>query len=290
MRVFCAVAQSGSFTVGAERLDMSRASATRHVVALENWLGARLLQRTTRRVSLTPAGEQALRRCLQILELARDLEEEVAPSGGQLRGQLRLSCSIAFAQVQLAAMLSDFLALHPQLKIDLDANDRAVNLVEERIDLALRVGDAPDPGLIARALAPCDSVLVASPAYLAARGAPTHPGELARHACLGYANFGRSRWQFTRDGQREEVAVAHRFTANETMVLLRAALAGGGIALQPTYLAGPHLASGELTAVLPGWHPPRLTFYALYTSRRHQSPALRALLDFLVARFAEAAW
>lgn len=290
MRVFIEVARRGSFTASADRLTMSRAAVTRHVGALETWLGVRLLQRTTRRVSLTQAGEQTLERCLQILALTQEVEAEVAPAEGELRGQLRLSCSPSFAQAQLATALNAFLERHPGVKIDLDASDRAVNLVEARIDLALRIGEAPDPGLIARPLAPCDSRLVASPDYLARHGTPAHPAELARHHSLGHAHFGRGRWHFTRDDEELRVAVTHRLTANETAVLLEAVIGGGGLAVLPTYLIGPALARGELLTVLPDWRPPRLTLYGLYTSRRHQPPALRALLDFLVERFERPPW
>lgn len=291
MRVFVEVATSGSFSATADRLEMSRAMVTRYVGEMEQWLQARLLQRTTRSVTLTDAGEACLRRCQQMLALVEDIEEETTATGeGELRGQLRLTCSVSFAYAQLGAAIADFLALHPLLKIDLDASEGALNLVERRIDLAIRISSGPDPMLIARPLARCDSVLVASPAYLARHGVPDLPADLERHRCLSYANFGKSVWELARGGETERVAVSSHFSANEATTLLRAALAGGGIALQPTYLANPHIASGELAAVLPDWGLPVMAINALYTSRRHQSPAVRALLDFLVARFAGAPW
>lgn len=291
MRVFVEVATSGSFSATAERLEMSRAMVTRYVGEMEQWLQARLLQRTTRSVTLTDAGEQALRRCQQMLALVEDIEEETtSTSEGELRGQLRLTCSVSFAYAQLGTAIADFLALHPQLKIDLDASEGSLNLVEKRIDLAIRISSGPDPMLIARPLARCDSVLVASPAYLARHGVPALPAELERHRCLSYANFGKSVWELSQNGRTERVAVSGHFSANEATTLLRAALAGGGIALQPTYLANPHIASGELRALLPGWELPVMAINALYTSRRHQSPAVRALLDFLVERFKGAPW
>jgi DNA-binding transcriptional LysR family regulator len=291
MRVFVEVATSGSFSATADRLDMSRAMVTRYVGEMEQWLQARLLQRTTRSVTLTDAGEACLRRCQQMLALVEDIEEETtATTEGELRGQLRLTCSVSFAYAQLGAAITDFLALHPLLKIDLDASEGALNLVERRIDLAIRISSGPDPMLIARPLARCDSVLVASPAYLARHGVPALPADLERHRCLSYANFGKSVWELARAGETARVAVSSHFSANEATTLLRAALAGGGIALQPTYLANPHIASGELQALLPGWELPVMAINALYTSRRHQSPAVRALLDFLVARFAGAPW
>ena len=291
MRVFAEVATSGSFSATADKLDMSRAMVTRYVGEMEQWLQARLLQRTTRSVTLTDAGELALRRCQQMLALTEDLEEETATTTeGALRGQLRITCSVSFAFAQMAAAVVEFLALHPGLKIDLDASEGSLNLVEKRIDLAIRISAEPDPLLIGRPLAQCDSALVASPAYLAAHGTPQLPADLAQHRCLSYANFGKSVWQLSRGDELAKVGVTSHFSANEAATLMRAALAGGGIALQPTYLVNPYLQSGELQAVLPEWNLPVMTIYALYPSRRHLSPAVRALLDFLVGRFAGVPW
>lgn len=290
MRVFAEVATSGSFSATADKLDMSRATVTRYVAEMENWLQARLLQRTTRRVSLTDAGEQALRRSQQMLALASTVEEETASSSESLRGQLRLTASMSFGHAHLAAALADFLQLHPQLKVDLNVGDGTLNLVEARIDLAVRISSEPEPLLIARPLAECASVLVAAPGYLRQQGAPQTPDALQSHRCLSYANFGKSVWKLQRGDEQVRVGVSSHFSANEATVLLQAALAGGGIALQPTYLASPYLASGALVTVLPEWQMPVMTVYALYPSRRHLSPAVRALLDFLVERFRTLPW
>ncbi|PQA79067.1 LysR family transcriptional regulator [Rhodoferax sp. TS-BS-61-7] len=290
MQVFVDVAQSGSFSATADKLDMSRAMVTRYVGALEQWLGARLLQRTTRSVTLTDAGESCLRRSQQMLALVENVEEETSHHGSALRGQLRITCSMSFAYAQLAAAVAEFLAQHPQLKIDLNASEGALNLVEARIDLAIRISAEPDPALIGRMLAPCTSVLVASPAYLAQHGTPQLPADLATHRCLTYANFGKSVWKLQRGDEHAEVRVGSHFSANEATALMCAALAGGGVALQPTYLASPHLADGRLQVVLPDWALPDMAIYALYPSRKHLSPAVRALLDFLVARFATVPW
>lgn len=290
MQVFVEVAHSGSFSAAASKLDMSRAMVTRYVGALEGWLGARLLQRTTRSVTLTDAGEHCLRRSQQMLALVGDVEDETAQTGPELRGQLRLTCSTSFAYAQMACAIGDFLAQHPKLKVDLHVSDSALNLVEARIDLAVRISAEPDPLLIARPLAPCQSVLVASPAYLARQGVPRTPSELQAHRCLSYTNFGKSLWQLRRNGQTETVGVGSHYSANESTVLLQAALAGAGIAMQPTYLANPHLASGALQALLPDWELPGMTIYALYPSRKNLSPAVRALIDFLVLRFATVPW
>ncbi len=290
LQVFVEVATSGSFTATADKLDMSRAMVTRYVDALEQWLGARLLQRTTRSVTLTDAGEHCLRRGQQMLALMENVEEETASHSDVLNGQLRITCSVSLAYAELAAAVVDFLKLHPQLKIDLNASEGALNLVETRIDLAIRISAEPDPMLIGRMLAPCASVLVASPDYLAKHGQPLVPTDLIRHSCLSYANFGKTIWHFNRDNEHVEIRVTSRFSANEATALLRAALAGGGVALQPTYLAHQPLAEGSLQVVLPDWKMPDMRIYALYPSRKNLSPAVRAFLDFLVERFAKLHW
>ena len=293
MKVFVEVAASGSFSATADKLEMSRAMVTRYVGELEQWLNARLLQRTTRSVTLTDAGESCLRRSQQMLALMADVEEETSGQDGAssgLRGQLRITCSVSLAYAQIAAAVADFLKLHPLLKIDLNASEGALNLVDARMDLAIRISAEPDPMLIGRVLAPCASVLVASPAYLAAHGMPKTPPDLTQHRCLSYANFGKSVWLLQRGEEVSRVSVSSQYSANEATALLRAALAGGGLALQPTYLANPHLADGSLQQVLPDWKLPDMAIYALYPSRKHLSPAVRALLDFLVARFENVPW
>ena len=290
MRVFVAVVDDGSFSAAAHRLDMSRAMVTRYIGALEQWLGARLLQRTTRRISLTDAGEQCLRRSQQMLALMEDMEQETCGDDGTLTGQLRITCSISFAQAQIAAAAVDFLKLHPALKINVHADEGAMNLVAARIDLAIRISAEPDPALIGRVLAPCASVLVAAPAYLASCGAPQTPADLAEHRCLTHANYGRSEWTFNRGSEQTRVAVSSHFSANDASSVLRAAIAGGGLALQPTYLVNPYLADGRLQHVLADWEPAQMSIYALYPSRKHLSPAVRAFLDFLIERFAARPW
>jgi DNA-binding transcriptional LysR family regulator len=290
IQVFVEVAGTGSFSAAADKLDMSRAMVTRYVGELEQWLGARLLQRTTRRVTLTDAGDSCLRRSQQMLSLMQDVQEETSTQGGALRGQLRVTCSVSLTYAQLAAAVADFLQLHPQLKIDINASEGALNLVDARIDLAIRISAEPDPALIGRVLAPCTSVLVASPAYLAAHGVPQAPADLATHRCLSYANFGKSVWKLQRGEEHAQVSVSSHLSANEATVLLRAALAGGGVALQPTYLANLHLRDGSLQAVLTDWKLPTMNIYALYPSRKHLSPAVRALLDCLAQKWGTVPW
>ncbi|MGH8050829.1 MAG: LysR family transcriptional regulator [Arenimonas sp.] len=290
MRVFTQVAGRGSFSATANQLDLSRAMVTRCIRELEEWLNVRLLQRTTRKVTLTDAGEQFLRRCQQILTLTDEVLEETATASRELRGQLRLTCGASFGHAQMASAIADFLALHPQLKIDMNVSDTSINLVDARVDLAIRISNNPDPMLIARRLASCASVLVASPDYLQQYGMPTSPDSLVHHRCMTHTIAGRYLWQFTRAGETVKVEIKSHFSANETTVVLHASLASGGISLQPTYLANEYIAAGKLLVLLPEWSVPELAINALYPSRRHLPAALRAFLDFLVKRFESTVW
>jgi DNA-binding transcriptional LysR family regulator len=286
MRVFVEVVQRGSFTVAADSLDMSRAMATRYVDELEKWLNARLLQRSTRRISLTEAGEACLIQCRQMLELSGEMKDASGQDVREPKGQLRVTTSMSFGMAHLAAAIVDYQKQYPQVSVDMLMVDRSVNLIEERIDLAIRISGELDPNLVARRIAPCRSVVCASPEYLRQYGVPASPDDLTRHNCLTYSNFGKGQWRFAREGQKVDVPVIGKLSANEATVLTQAALAGGGLALQPTYLAGPLIRSGQLSAVLPDWEPPELGIWGVYVSRRHLPATLRTLLDFLVQRYA----
>ncbi len=291
MQVFVEVAQRGSLTAAADQLELSRAMVTRHVAELERWLGTRLLQRTTRRLSLTEAGEACLQRCRQMLELAEDVEQVAGQRDSEPRGLIRVTTSSSFGQAQLAPAIAAYLRQYPHTRVDLLMVDRTVNLVEERIDLAVRITNELDPALIARRLSVCRSVLCATPAYLAEHGAPVTPDTLAEHSCLTYSYFGKSQWRLRRGQEETLVSVEGKLSANEATVLLQATLANAGIAMQPTYLVAPLLKSGALVQVLPDWQPITMSIYGVYTSRRHVPATLRTLLDFLVNRFGpEPSW
>ncbi|MGB4072344.1 LysR family transcriptional regulator [Pseudomonas sp.] len=285
-RVFVEVVDRGSQTAAAEALEMSRAMVSRYLGELEGWVGARLLHRTTRKLSLTGAGEQLLGQCREMLALAETMQGVSLAQDSAPRGNLRIACSQSFAQAWLVHGLRDFIRLHPQVSVDLLVGSQAVNLVEARIDLALRITNQLDPNLIARQLAVCRSVVCATPAYLAQHGTPQRPEELAQHNCLSYAYFGRSIWEFQRGGEPYAVAVSGNLSANESMVLLEATLADAGISLQPRYSVSALLRSGALVQLLPEYQPQELGIHALYGSRRQMPTALRALLDFLIERLA----
>lgn len=286
-RVFVTIAERGSMIAAADTLDMSRAMVTRYLAEMEEWAGARLLHRSTRRLSLTDAGDLTLARCRRMLEVADEMAVAAGDDADTPQGLLRITCSQSLAQAELAAAVGEFLKRYPRTAIDLQMSNRAVNLIEERIDLALRVTNTLEPNLIARQLGNCDSVVCAAPRYLQERGTPQRPQDLAGHNCLTYTYFGKSLWQFTGpDGAALTVPVSGNLSANEDLILLKAAEQGAGIALQPRYSADALIAAGKLVALLPSYTPLRMGIYGIYTSRQHMAPALRAMLDFLASWFA----
>jgi len=285
MQVFSEVAQRGSFTAAADHLGMSRVMVTRYVTELEQWLGTRLLQRSTRRISLTASGEACLARCRHMLELSAEMQEGAGQGDQGPKGPLRITASMSFGIAHLAAAVSDYLAQYPEVSVDMLMVDRAVNLIEDRVDLAVRISGELDPSLVARRLAPCRSVICASPGYIERHGLPASPADLARHNCLTYSNFGKGEWRFSRGDEQVSVPVGGNLSANEAAVLTQATLSGAGVALQPTYLVGQLIRSGQLVQLLPDWSPPELAIWGVYLSRKHLPASLRTMLDFLVERF-----
>ncbi|MCQ6257873.1 LysR family transcriptional regulator [Pseudomonas sp. Q11] len=287
MQVFVAVVELGSQSAAAEHLDLSRPVVSRYLAELEDWVGARLMHRTTRKLSLTAAGLETLPRCRQMLELSGDMQAAVSTPNDAPRGMLRISASTSFGQAQLAVAMAEFVRRYPGVSIDLQMLDRTVNLVDERIDLAIRMSNDLDPNLIARRLTVCRSVICASPAYLREHPAPRRVEDLSRHNCLTHSYFGKSLWHFEQDGEQVSVPVQGNISANEASTLLRATMAGAGVAMLPSYQAGAHIQSGELIRLLTHAEPRRMNIYAVYASRKHMPSALRSLLDFLVLKFPE---
>lgn len=291
MRVFVTVVDLGSQSAAADHLELSRPVVSRYLAELEAWVGARLLHRTTRKLSLTAAGNETLPRCRQMLELSEDMQAAVGSAGDTPRGLLRISVSTSFGQSQLAAAVTDYVRLNPGVTIDLQMLDRTVNLVDERIDLAIRTSRELDPSLIARQLTVCRSVLCASPAYLREHPAPRRVDDLSQHNCLTHSYFGKSLWHFTCDGEELSVPVQGNISANEASTLLSATLSGAGVSLLPSYQAGVHVQRGDLVRLLPDAEPRVMNIYAVYASRKHMPAALRSMLDFLAQRFTpEPAW
>jgi DNA-binding transcriptional LysR family regulator len=286
--VFVSIVERGSLTAAADALDMSRAMVTRNLAQMEEWSAARLLHRSTRRLSLTPAGEITLARCRQLLEIAGQMAVLDGAEDDMPRGLLRVACAQFLAQHVLGAAVTQYLRRYPQTAVDLVVDGRAVNLVEERIDLAVRITNELDPNLISRPLGICESVVCASPAYLAAHGAPQRVEDLAIHNCLTYSYFGKSLWNFsdTKTDERISVPVSGNLSANESMALLSAACEGAGVALQPLFAVAPLIKSGDLVRLLPRYLPQTLGIHGIYSSRRQMPLTLRTMLDFLVDWFA----
>jgi DNA-binding transcriptional LysR family regulator len=229
-----------------------------------------------------------LQRCRQVLELTNDVQAAAGARNTSPSGKLRVTSSNSFLQSHLAHAVSDFLKLHPKTQIELIALERAVNLVDERIDLAVRITNQLEETLVARQIATCRSVICAAPAYLAAHPAPTSPEQLRTHRCLTHAHVGRSEWRLQHGGQAVKIPVSGPLQSNEVAVIRQAVLDGLGIALLPTYFIGADLAQGRLVRLLPGYEPETLGIHAVYLSRQHQPLLLRAMLDFLATRFSGA--
>lgn len=286
-QVFVTIAERGSLTTTAEQLDMSRAMVTRYLGEMEAWVGARLFHRSTRRISLSSAGEAALERCREMLALAGSIAQDGSEDGEDPRGILRIACAQSLAEASLSAAMASYLKRYPRASVFLQVADKVTNLVEERIDLAIRITNQLDPGMIARRLGECASVICAAPSYLAAHGTPQRAEDLARHNCLTYAYYGKSLWNFDRPDTTLSVPVSGNLGSNDSVVLMHAAIAGGGITMQPVFSVAPRIARGELTLVLPDESPSPLGIHALYASREYQTATMRSMLDFLLGWFAE---
>lgn len=284
---FVAVAEAESFTAAAERLGLSRAVVSKHVQALEDRLGVKLLTRTTRRVRLTDAGRGYLDRGRRLLADFREAETEARGERAAPRGILRVNGPVSFSRSRLGAAIPSFLDKCPDLTVELTVNDRMADLIEEGFDMAVRIGRLADSTLVARRLAEISVLPVASPAYLSAHGIPTQPEQLAAHSCLAYDYSEDSGiWRFSGpSGRTVAVRPRGRMRANNGDVLVEAALGGAGIAVQPDFLLDGHLATGRLVRVLPEWHYPTLALHAVHHQNRHTAAKVRAFVDHLVDWF-----
>jgi len=283
---FVRVAETGSFSEAARRLNLSKSMISRQVSALEADLGVRLLHRTTRSLSPTEAGRAYLERCQRILA---DLDEAnllVSHLQAVPRGRLRVSAPLSFGVGHLSSCLPGFLERYPEIELEMGFTDRHVDLVEEGWDVAVRIGRLADSSLIVRRLAPVRRLAAASPAYLERRGTPTRPEELAGHDCLAHGGRIHSEWRFTGDdGKPLQVEVRGRFDADNGDVLRDMALAGLGIVLLPSFFLGDDIRAGKLVPLLEKYVPLDSSLNAVYPHGRHLSPKVRAFVDHLAATF-----
>ena len=286
MRTFAAVVKEGSFSRAAERLDRSPQLVSKYVAQLEARLGARLLNRSTRRLSITEAGQAYFDRCQQIVAEVDELEDAVGNMSETVRGVLSINAPMTFGMHHLTPAIAAFQNAHPELRVDLALDDRVVDIVSEGFDLAIRIADLEESSLVARRLAPIRLTVCASPAYLERRGPPATPAELVDHDCLGYSySSARDNWRFESDDGVEEVQISGRFRANNGDALRTAALAGHGLILQPTFIVGDDLRAGRLVRVMADYEVAPLSVYAVYAHRQYLSNKVRSFVDYLGSHF-----
>ncbi|HOB46458.1 MAG TPA: LysR family transcriptional regulator [Zoogloea sp.] len=290
MHQFVRVVELGSFAAVANQLGVARSVVTRQIAGLEEHLGVKLLVRSTRSLTLTSAGGAYLEKCRLILDLVESaaagvMEERQAP-----RGNLRVSLPLSFGLKRLAPLMLDFSRIYPEINLAMDFTDRKMNLIEEGIDLSVRITSRLEPGDIVRKLGTCRLMTVASPDYLARHGRPQHPSELSGHACIGYSPQANNRpWVFLVDGRQENVHLSFRLQANNGDALVEAAAQGLGITVQPDFIACDYVAAGKLEMLLEEFAPPELGIYAVLPSNRYLPHGVRVLIDFLSEKLGPAA-
>ncbi len=286
MRTFITVVTAGSFTAASERLDMSTALVSKYIGQLEERLGVRLLNRTTRSLALTEIGRVYFERCQQVVDDIDELEAVVKDQRSAPSGKLIIAAPLTFGEMYLTPAIADFLNEQQAITIDLRLTDRFVGLVDEGVDIAIRIAELEDSSLIARRLAPARIAVCASPAYLKQHNEITHPDDLVRHNCIVDTNFRNgSMWPFAVDGKRKIVKVEGRFCVNSAAAVREMLLRGEGIGFIPTYAVGEDIRQGRLAVVLEPFEVINLGIYAVYTPNRHLAAKVRAFIDFMVARF-----
>lgn len=281
---FVKVAELGSYTRAAEALDLSRTRLSRQVMALEETLGARLLQRTTRRLHLTAEGERYLAHSQAILQALEEAAADVTSNAHEMRGRLRINGPMSFGVRHLAPLVARFMVAHPQLDVHLDLNDRRVDLVEEGYDMAIRIGNLPDSSLIARRITRCQMLFCASPGYLARHGTPVTSNDLAQHQCLRYRSGQTSGdWQVGRDTHAPQGPLE----SNNGDVLTQIAEAGLGIAHQPSFLVTESIIEGRLMPIFTAQPPVALDIHALYPDRRFLPAKVERFIEQLKEAWGE---
>jgi len=292
MRAFARVVEAGTFTKAAESMDMPNATLTKLVQALEAHLGVKLLQRTTRRVTVTPDGARYYEQTGRLLKELDDIDAGFSAAQHKPRGHLRIDCGGSVATMLLLPALPGFLAQYPDIRIDLGVSDRNVDLIGDNVDCVIRGGALADSSMVGRRIGAASWVTCATPAYLAAHGTPTHPRDLEQgtHKLVHYRSATNSRampLRFERDGEKMEVNGAAAVGVNESNAHLVAGLTGLGVFQTFTYAAAPAIARGELVPLLSEWQPPAMSFHVLYPSNRHLSRRLRVFIEWLADAFGQ---
>ena len=291
IEIFVKVAELKSFSAAAAALDLSRTLVSDRVRDLETELGVRLLQRTTRRVALTESGAAFLERVRVGLSALEEAAAEASSLSVEPRGLLRINAALSFGFRHLAPAVGSFLQLHPNVRIELVLNDRLVDLIEEKVDVAIRIGNLRSSTAIARKLASCRMLLCAAPAYIKRHGAPKRPSDLKAHTCFSYSYLQDGEdWKFVRGREKTQVRIASRLRSNNGDAVAEVAASGAGIVLQPDIIPGPLIRQGRLVEILPGWRAAEYGIYALYPPTQFVPAKSRAFLDHLARAFAETPW
>ncbi|MDU9415512.1 LysR substrate-binding domain-containing protein [Pseudomonas sp. zfem005] len=275
---FVAVAETGRFTAAAERLGLSSSHVSRQVARLEERLQTRLFYRSTRKVALTEAGQTFLQHCQRLVDARDEALRAVNDLTGEPKGLLRMTCAVAYGERFIVPLVNEFMARHPQLRVEIELSNRPLDLVHEGLDLAIRLGRLQDSRLVATRLAPRVMYLCAAPSYLERYGRPHSLSELGRHNCL----IGSSdQWSFLAEGREQTVRVQGNWRCNSGEAVLDAALRGFGLCQLPDYYVLEHLQNGRLVSLLEQHQPPNTAVWAIYPQQRHLSPKVRQLVDLL---------
>ncbi|WP_090944250.1 LysR family transcriptional regulator [Azotobacter beijerinckii] len=281
MRLFVAIVERGSFTAAADLLGLSKQFISRRLMHLEEHLKVRLINRSTRRLDVTPVGQAYYERVVRILQDVEETEQIISSQRATPQGTLRLSAPMSFGTLHLGALMPTFLARYPDVSFELDLSDRRTDLLEEGFDMAIRIGVLQDSTLIARPLGSSEMVTCCSPDYLAKHPVLESPESLSGHECLLYGHGRQTEWVYQRDGKPLRVPVQGRYRVNNGELLAEAAMAGLGITLLPTFIVGPYMSQGRLVEVLQDFRPPALNIHALYPQHRQISLLIRTFSDYL---------
>lgn len=283
LRAFVTVVEAGGFSEAARRLGVSKARISKQVGQLEAALGVRLLHRTTRRVSTTSGGQAYFEQCRPLLAELDELDTAMQSSDTNPRGELRVTAPILFAEIHLMPAISGFSRRFPEVRLNLDLTDRLVDLIEERIDVAIRIGRLSESSLVARQIGNTSMLVCASPAYLAAHGEPIRPEQLTDHPCVVDSNYpGDTRWTLGSGENTVTIEVDARIRLNSASVARELLLADHGIGYLPSFAVSEHIAQGRLKLLLPGYPAPPVGIYAVYPHRKHLSAKIRLFIDTVI--------
>jgi DNA-binding transcriptional LysR family regulator len=289
MTVFDKVVETHSFSAAARQMRLSQAAVSKHVQALEDWLGARLVNRTTRRISLTDFGAAFHRRCARVLEDLEEAKRAASELQAIPTGTLRITAPIPFGK-HIEPIVSDFMARYPDVAFEIALTDRRVDLVQERFDLAIRVGHLPDSSLVTRSLATSRYVLCAAPAYIERYGVPHHPSDLTRHRCLQFSHHTQNEWKFATPDGEISIPIESRLKSNNADLLLTATLDGQGIMLAPSFHVSRDLRIGRLVPLLEDYVNAQAAVHVVYPHSRHLSAKVRCFVDFMALYFKTPPW